>query len=738
MDYGKTQFCKKIWLILAVVSTGLIGVESVQAFDWQSLTSFGDARRMRVINDTLFVVTSGGLLAITDPALPGTEYTNLDGLGTIDLTDIIQDNAGQKYITGDGRLIQFDGLASEKYSIIDSTGDPVRIMCVRDDGDYLWLGTDQVLLLWSKVDDGGQIEDYFDSFDDLNSAPIVHDIDLHGDSIWLATSAGLAGADRTNPNALKLYSNWHGYGMSEYPELGTESVRAVKWFEGNIYVGGESGLFRLDQAADSLMLMTWPGSRAVWQLNVERDSLFVYSDIGVGVVVGGTVTSLPGFGAGSQSGTMYGGYRWTGAVGGGIFYDGSTAYPYIGLPHNDVADVAVTPNGLLAVLFRTRGPHEWRSSQWLPRPIVMGVGALAMQTDRLGQFYVGTYGGGMSRVGDTVAQFTNSNSTLQEATAVGSNYVVCYDVKVTDDYFFGVNFEPRDGTRLAIADLDRMDNIDGWMALGADDGIVGEQMVTVDSYDQAVAIGSGLNGVYYYYFGPDPFDLSDDSLVHYYQAQSNFRYRLISNSVRVVRFSPDGELWVGTNFGISRFDPGLEMFVDVSLPESPTVFGPDITALEFDSRGNVWIGVKNGLVRIDGLTGESEGFTTVNSGLLNDYVFNLTFDPYSGHTYVSTATGLSVIESTIGRPTTNYDSVYAFPNPFLVNSPGDQVNFNFAEQATLRIYNVAGDLVASLPEPTWNGRNEAGKAVASGVYLFVLTDDEGRSARGKLLLVRNR
>jgi hypothetical protein len=260
-------------------------------------------------------------------------------------------------------------------------------------------------------------------------------------------------------------------------------------------------------------------------------------------------------------------------------------------------------------------------------------------------------------------------------------------------------------------------------------------MVSVDSYGQSVVVGSGLGGAFYYYYGPDPFNLYDDSLVHYHQSQSNFRHRIISDVVRVVRFSPEGELWVGTNFGISRFDPGLEMFVEVDLPAG---FGPDITAIEFDSRSNVWIGVKNGLVRIDAHDGENEGFTTGNSGLLNDYVFNLTFDPHTGNMYVATATGISVIESTIGRPTESLDSVYAFPNPFVINSSGDRINFNFAGQARLRIFTVAGDLVADRPEPIWEGRNDHGEPVASGVYLFVLTDTEGRSGRGKFLLVRNR
>ena len=38
---------------------------------------------------------------------------------------------------------------------------------------------------------------------------------------------------------------------------------------------------------------------------------------------------------------------------------------------------------------------------------------------------------------------------------------------------------------------------------------------------------------------------------------------------------------------------------------------------------------------------------------------------------------------------------------------------------------------------SWDGRNEAGERVASGVYIFVLTDQTGVATRGKILLINN-
>jgi ligand-binding sensor domain-containing protein len=278
-----------------------------------------------------------------------------------------------------------------------------------------------------------------------------------------------------------------------------------------------------------------------------------------------------------------------------------------------------------------------------------------------------------------------------------------------------------------------MNSLDGWTALDVSDGLNGSQMVSIDEYNGAIAVGSGLAGAFYYYYGSDPFDKSDDSVVHYYLDQSNFRYRIISDVVRVVRFSPKGELWVGTNYGISRFDLGFESFVNVDLPAG---LGPDITAIEFDSRGNVWIGARNGLGRVDYLNGDISVYTTDNSGLLDNHVSNLTFDDQTGDLYVSTSSGLSVVLSTTGLPTDDITAAYAFPNPYVIQSSNDLLNFNFSGNARLRVFTVAGELVAERPTPVWDGRNSAGVTVASGVYLYVLTDDEGNTGRGKFLLVR--
>lgn len=87
---------------------------------------------------------------------------------------------------------------------------------------------------------------------------------------------------------------------------------------------------------------------------------------------------------------------------------------------------------------------------------------------------------------------------------------------------------------------------------------------------------------------------------------------------------------------------------------------------------------------------------------------------------------------------------YAFPDPFRPASV-DEVTFHVPESlgpsgtdTTIDIINVAGEKVRSLSGPnplTWNGRNDSGDRVASGLYFYFAKTSHG-SAKGKLTLIK--
>jgi parallel beta-helix repeat protein len=83
-----------------------------------------------------------------------------------------------------------------------------------------------------------------------------------------------------------------------------------------------------------------------------------------------------------------------------------------------------------------------------------------------------------------------------------------------------------------------------------------------------------------------------------------------------------------------------------------------------------------------------------------------------------------------------------FPNPF---NPTTAISLYFEEpgQASLKIYNLCGQLVKTLIEGrmdsgnhsvVWDGKNENGKEVSSGIYFYVLATDYGKTTKRMTLL----
>jgi len=87
----------------------------------------------------------------------------------------------------------------------------------------------------------------------------------------------------------------------------------------------------------------------------------------------------------------------------------------------------------------------------------------------------------------------------------------------------------------------------------------------------------------------------------------------------------------------------------------------------------------------------------------------------------------------------------AYPNPF---NPATRIVYSIRERGhvTLRVYNAAGQLVRTLVDEIqtpreigfaeeWNGTNDQGQTVSSGVYFYKLTS-KGFSQTKKMVLLK--
>ncbi|MBK8612295.1 MAG: hypothetical protein IPN85_02220 [Flavobacteriales bacterium] len=110
---------------------------------------------------------------------------------------------------------------------------------------------------------------------------------------------------------------------------------------------------------------------------------------------------------------------------------------------------------------------------------------------------------------------------------------------------------------------------------------------------------------------------------------------LPSNAVRAIAIAPNGDAWVGTEYGLCRYDGSLWQVFQTGSSGVPD---NDIRALAVDDTGTVWIGTLSGLARYD--DGTWATFTSGNSGLPENYVRSLEVAPEGG-LWVGTVGGLA-------------------------------------------------------------------------------------------------
>ena len=87
-------------------------------------------------------------------------------------------------------------------------------------------------------------------------------------------------------------------------------------------------------------------------------------------------------------------------------------------------------------------------------------------------------------------------------------------------------------------------------------------------------------------------------------------------------------------------------------------------------------------------------------------------------------------------------NVKVYPNPWRSDKhAGRDIRFDgLTVGTTIKLFTAGGRLIKEAHTDssswTWNRTNDSGDAVASGVYLYVITDTAGDKVRGKVAVVK--
>jgi hypothetical protein len=87
-------------------------------------------------------------------------------------------------------------------------------------------------------------------------------------------------------------------------------------------------------------------------------------------------------------------------------------------------------------------------------------------------------------------------------------------------------------------------------------------------------------------------------------------------------------------------------------------------------------------------------------------------------------------------------NIVVYPNPFKPKLGHTAIRFEqLPENVTIRIYNIAGELIRREENITtglfsWDVTNQHNEKVATGVYIYIITDNKGGIKKGKIAIIR--
>jgi len=222
-------------------------------------------------------------------------------------------------------------------------------------------------------------------------------------------------------------------------------------------------------------------------------------------------------------------------------------------------------------------------------------------------------------------------------------------------------------------------------------------------------------------------------------------------NVRTIAVDRNNKIWLGTQSGLAVFYNANGVFEASIYDAEPIIILDDgipkkllgnqtINSIVVDGADNKWFGTDNGGVLYTNPSGQKTlaSFNKDNSPLPSNKILNISVDITNGKVYFATDKGVVAYKSKVASFGETLEEVYAYPNPALKNHQTitiDGRNGNHLPKGTnVKILDVAGNLVYETNvvegqeiqggKVVWNKTNLAGKKVASGIYIVLLSNDD--------------
>jgi ligand-binding sensor domain-containing protein len=743
-------------LLFALLFTTLyINAFPQQVTNWKNYTDMKNAADVKASSNGFWAATSGGGFFYNNSDRTFTTLNKVDGINSISLSAVAVDNEGKVWFgSSDGTISIYDPSNKSIKTILDIFNSGRASNGINDmsvSGDTIIISHDFGVSL---VDANNMVfYDTFIKFGNLSSNIKVNSA-FKSNLFYVGTLYGLA-IQKQGATNLSAPESWNVYNISN--GLPSNNVLKVVRFDTSLIAATDNGLAVFNGTSWSPYLSQFIGV-SINDLMVSGDSLIILTNNAIFSYKNNNVTQLASspdqllkLGLSSSLGIIAASNK-------GIFVPSEPAGSQYIFPNgpgeNLFPSITVDGNGNLwsasgknniGVGFYKYDGSKWTTYNTTNTPALKTNDCYTIYSAPDNTIYIGTWGAGFTKLsGD---QFTSydTTGTGMVGIAIDGNFLVItgFAVDVSNNLWL-LNYESGVGKALTVLTSDNK-----WINISvpSEAGITLNQHynLVIDQYGTKWynVLDSRRAGLYYYNENGTLTNSNDD--IYGYITSAN---GLNNNNINCLAIDKLGNLWVGTS-------PGANIITNLSTVSSSGISSSNITpvyilsqqtvnCIAVDALNQKWIGTNEGLLLVN-----SDGssllatYNTTNSPLLSNQITSLAIDQNTGTVYAGSNSGIVSFKTDAEKPLDSFNELFFYPNPFKIKNSNNQLTIEgLVKDSNIKILTISGRLVRQFTSPGgrvayWDGRDDSGNLVASGIYLIVAYDTEGNNVTaGKVAVLR--
>jgi hypothetical protein len=705
---------------------------------WHSYSDKSPVTALIAHGGFVYAGTQGGIRRVQPATLTEKDFGNLDGLLDPWITGFATDDAGTLWAAARDGFLYALTAGSAKWDIHGRTYAAQKwIMNDRAmlaAGSYLYLGTVKGLLVYDTRQKVSQLD--VRRFGDDLDVPVLSLL-RRGDTLYVGTSTGVFKArvyftDPRNPPVNAGYANLADHTQwikAVFPPDPGRKYNHLAFIGESLATYGPGTLLQVSAQTD-VEIRAFSGA----PLKIGAHTYAAWTDFTSAVVAGGKVF------AGGNSGLA------VSALPNATTADAVLRAPLRAFPRDTIVNIGAngdrvwgySPSGIHALDLGSGGFGSFQ-------PVGGEGGALVarflrnVRVDDNGDVYLGVWGDGVNR-------FRNGQKEIWKADPAGSNCIF-------------QAFPPNDPWTVVYS-LSQPRNGSIFFTVFKQEGGEDHQLVHLNTNTGEVnCLDSALAGGYPHavvIFADTLVGVATDRGVNFVVVREGASAPSVESATLWTLPGSANEAWdlAADRWGRPWVLIGDQLAYLDSLAQSPTkklkpfegFRGTNCKSLESDPSGFLWVGCGNGLFHVQtGPTGDVLNVRPYgpDQGLPSLVIFDVSVDPANGKVWVATDRGVGMLESSSqpAIPSGDLAVVVPYPNPFRPQH-AFVIFKKLPSNSTLRIHNASGQVVRIFhprdltgTQALWDGKNESGKAVAPGVYLFSVTSGS-TVQRGKVIVAR--